>query len=171
MEKGNSVDSYVYKTPASKLVQVARIAAEYRGRPDMLMTVIIRSQKVVSAFSRAVASVIAREMEIPMNQVYSFITFYAMLSVKPRGKYIVRMCKSAPCHVHGAQDVVRALEEQLGVAIGETTEDGRFTLEYCPCLGLCEISPAIMINDKVYGNLTPESVRDIIKQYIREDVD
>ena len=78
-------DSYVYKTPASKLVQVAAIAAEYKGRPDMLMTVIIRAQKVVSAFSKEVASVIAREMDIPMNKVYSFITFYAMLSVKPRG--------------------------------------------------------------------------------------
>ena len=79
-------DSYVYKTPASKLVQVAAIAAEYKGRPDMLMTVIIRAQKVVSAFSKEVASVIAREMDIPMNKVYSFITFYAMLSVKPRGR-------------------------------------------------------------------------------------
>ena len=78
-------DSYVYKTPASKLVQVSAIAAEYKGRPDMLMTVIIRAQKVVSAFSKEVASVIAREMDIPMNKVYSFITFYAMLSVKPRG--------------------------------------------------------------------------------------
>ena len=164
-------DSYVYKTPASKLVQVAAIAAEYKGRPDMLMTVIIRAQKVVSAFSKEVASVIAREMDIPMNKVYSFITFYAMLSVKPRGRYIVRMCKSAPCHVHGAQAVVQALEDQLGISIGETTEDGRFTLEYCPCLGLCEISPAIMINEHVYGNLTPESGRDIIKQYIREDVE
>ena len=73
-------DSYVYKTPASKLVQVSAIAAEYKGRPDMLMTVIIRAQKVVSAFSKEVASVIAREMDIPMNKVYSFITFYAMLS-------------------------------------------------------------------------------------------
>lgn len=164
-------DSYAYKTPASQLVSVARIAAEYRDCPDMLMTVIIRAQKVVSAFSKEVASVIAREMNIPMNQVYSFITFYAMLSVKPRGRYIVRMCKSAPCHVHGAKEVVEAIEDQLGISIGETTEDRRFTLEYCPCLGLCEISPAIMINDKVYGSLTPESVRDIIKQYIREDVE
>ena len=163
-------DSYVFKTPASKLVQVAAIAAEYRDRPDMLMTVLIRAQKVVPAFSKAVARVIAREMNIPMNQVYSFVTFYAMLSVKPQGKYIVRMCKSAPCHVHGAMEIVEAIEDQLGISIGETTEDGRFTLEYCPCLGLCEISPAIMINDRAYGNLTPESVREIIKQYIREDV-
>ena len=95
-------DSYVYKTPASKLVQVSAIAAEYKGRPDMLMTVIIRAQKVVSAFSKEVASVIAREMDIPMNKVYSFITFYAMLSVKPRGRYIVRMCKSARATYMGA---------------------------------------------------------------------
>ena len=66
---------------------------------------------------------------------------------------------------------MQALEDQLVISIWETTQDGRFTLEYCPCLGLCEISPAIMINEHVYGNLTPESVRDIIKQYIREDVE
>ena len=164
-------EEYVYKTPASRLVQVAGIAAEYRDRPDMLLIVLIRVQKVVSAFSKEVAAVIAREMNIPMNQVYSFVTFYAMLSVKPRGKYIIRMCKSAPCHVRGAQKIVDALEEQLGIRMGESTEDGRFTLEYCPCLGLCEISPAIMINDRVYGNLTPGAVREIIKQYVREDVE
>ena len=95
-------DSYVYKTPASKLVQVSAIAAEYKGRPDMLMTVIIRAQKVVSAFSKEVASVIAREMDIPMNKVYSFITFYAMLSVKPRGRYIV--AGGSAWHQHRGDD-------------------------------------------------------------------
>lgn len=164
------MNQYVYKTPASKLVQVAAIAAEYRDRPDMLMMVLIRTQKVVSALSKEVVNVISREMNIPANQVYSFVTFYSMLSVKPQGKYIVRMCKSAPCHVHGAKEVVEAIEDQLKIKIGQTTEDGRFTLEYCPCLGLCENSPAIMINDRAYTNLTPETVRDIIKQYIREEV-
>lgn len=164
------MNQYVYKTPASKLVQIAKIAAEYRDRPDMLMLVLIRTQKVVSALSKEVVGVIAREMNIPMNKVYSFVTFYSMLSVKPQGKYIVRMCKSAPCHVHGAKEVVEAIEDQLKIKIGHTTEDGRFTLEYCPCLGLCENSPAIMINERAYTNLTPETVRDIIKQYIREEV-
>ena len=93
-----------------------------------------------------------------------------MLSVKPQGRYIIRMCKSAPCHVHGAQEVVDAICDLLHLEIGETSEDGRFTLEYCPCLGLCENSPAIMINDRAYSNLTPERARDIIKQYIREEV-
>ena len=99
-------ENYLYKTPASKLVQVASIAAEYRDRPDMLMMVLIRVQAIVPALSKAVVTVIAREMNIPRNQVYSFVTFYAMLSVKPQGRYIIRMCKSAPCHVHGAKEVV-----------------------------------------------------------------
>ncbi len=136
----------------------------------MLMTVLTQVQKVTSVISREVTGVISREMGIPLPKVYSFVTFYAMLSVKPQGKYVIRMCKSAPCHVRGAQEIVDAIEEQLGIKAGETTEDGRFTLEYCPCLGLCEFSPAIMINDRTYGNLTPETVKDIIKQYIREDV-
>lgn len=165
-----STEHYVYKTPASKLVQVAAIASEYRDRPDMLMTVLIRTQQIVQALSKDVITVIAREMNVPRNQVYSFVTFYAMLSVKPQGKYVVRMCKSAPCHVYGASEVFRAIEDQLGIKEGETTEDGKFTLEYCPCLGLCENSPAIMINDRAYCNLTPETVRDIIKQYIRGEV-
>lgn len=164
-------DTYNYNTSASQLVQVAQIAAEYKGRPQMLMKVIIRVQKIVPAFSADVTAVIAREMGIPQTQVYSFVTFYAMLSVKPRGKYIIRMCKSAPCHVKGASEIVRTLESMLQIRMGETTEDRRFTLEYCPCLGICEISPAIMINDKTYGNLTPDSVRTIIKTYIRGDVE
>lgn len=162
---------YSYKTPSSLLVKVAEIAAPYRDRPEMLMKVITRVQKVVPAFSAAVAAVIAREMNISQTQVYSFVTFYAMLSVKPRGKYIVRMCKSAPCHVRGAREVVRAIEDQLGIHMGETTEDGRFTLEYCPCLGICDISPAVMINDRTYGNLNDQSARELTKRYIREDVE
>ncbi len=162
---------YSYQTPSSQLVKVAEIASRYRGRPEMLMKVIIQVQKIIPTFSAAVASTIAREMDIPQTQVYSCVTFYAMLSVKPRGRYIIRMCKSAPCHVRGAKEVVKALEDLLRIKMGETTEDHRFTLEYCPCIGLCEQAPAMMINEKTYVNLTPESVRDIVKRYIREEVE
>lgn len=160
---------YELTTPAAQLVEVARIAAPYKNRPEMLMNVVIEVQKVVPALSEQVAAVIARANGV-LKLMYTFYYFYAMLSVKPHGKYIVRMCKSAPCHVRGAQEIVLALEDQLNIKMGETTEDGRFTLEYCPCLGICDVSPAIMINDKTYGDLTPDSVREIIKRYIREDV-
>lgn len=164
-------ETYSYKTPSAQLVEVAKIASRYKDKPEMLMKVIVKVQKIVPAFSASVATVIAREMNIPQTHVYSFITFYAMLSVTNRGKYIVRMCKSAPCHINGAREVMKAIEGVLGIKVGETTEDKRFTLEYCPCLGICDISPAIMINDKTYGNLTPESAVALIKRYIREEVE
>ena len=151
-------DSYVYKTPASKLVQVAAIAAEYKGRPDMLMTAIIRAQKVVSAFSKEVASVIAREMDIPMNKVYSFITFYAMLSVKPRGATLSDVQERAVPRTWGAGSRSGAGGSARHQHRGRRPRTEYSLLEYCPCLGLCEISPSIMINEHVYGNLTPESV-------------
>ena len=160
-----------YRTPASLLVEVARIAAPYRGRQDRLGKVTTEVSYIVPVLSYDVVNVIAREMELDVSTVYSFITFYAMLSTRPHGKFTVRICKSAPCHVNGAFAVVRAIEDFLGIKMGETTEDGRFTIEYCPCLGLCDIAPAIMINRKVYGNLTPESVRDILKAYMRGDID
>lgn len=158
-----------HNTPPAKLVEVAAIASRYKGQQDQLMQVLIECQSVVNTFSEDVAAVIAREMGLSQTHVYGFITFYAMLSTKPRGKYIIRMCKSAPCHVRGAREIVKAMEDFLHIKMGETTEDNRFTLEYCECLGICDVSPAIMINDKTYGNLTPESARELLKQYIRED--
>ena len=160
-----------YRTPASLLVEVAKIAAPYRGRQDRLGKVTTEVSYIVPVLSYDVVNVIAREMDLDVATVYSFITFYAMLSTRPHGKFTVRICKSAPCHVNGAAAVVRAIEDFLGIKMGETTEDGRFTIEYCPCLGLCDIAPAIMINRKVYGNLTPESVRDILKAYMRGDIE
>lgn len=157
--------------PPSTLVEVARIAAPYKDRPEYLMKVVLKVEQVVPIFSPQVTTVIAREMNIPQTQVYSFVTFYKMLYTGQRGKYIIHMCQSAPCHIRGAQAVLDSIEDLLHIKIGETTEDKRFTLAYSPCLGVCDISPAILINGKVYGNLTPESVREVLKQYIRGEVE
>lgn len=162
--------TYSLTAPPASLVKVAEIASKYKGQQDKLMEVIIAVQKVVPSLSEDVAAVISREMGLKQNHVYSFVTFYEYLSVEPRGKYVIRMCNSAPCHVRGAKDVIDAITEFLEIEVGETTSDNRFTVELCPCLGICDISPAIMINDKVYGNLNPESVKEILKKYIREDV-
>ncbi len=155
---------------ASTLVEVARIAAPYRDKPEMLMEVVLSVEEIVPMFSSQVTAVIAREMNIPQTQVYSFISFYKMLYTGKRGKYIVHMCQSAPCHIRGAKEVLESAEEFLGIKVGETTEDHMFTLAYSPCIGNCDISPAILINGRVYGNLTPESVRDVLKGYIRGEV-
>lgn len=159
-----------FNAEPSALVQVAEIASQYKNQPDRLMEVVLAVHDIVPSLSEDVSAVIAREMGLSQNHVYSFVTFYKYLSVERRGKYIIRMCDSAPCHVRGAAEVLEAIKDFLDIEVDETTSDGLFTLETCSCMGVCDVSPAVMINDIVYGDLTPEKIRDVIKSYVRGDV-
>jgi NADH:ubiquinone oxidoreductase subunit E len=151
--------------------QIAAIAERYHKEPHQLMRIMLDIQKVASnSIPRDVAIVVSRVTGIPEAKLYGFISFYAMISPKPRGKYVVRMCESAPCHITGAVAVMESIIKTLGIQPGETSSDGRFTLEYCQCLGVCESSPAILVNDIVYKNLTPGRAAALMEDYIREDV-
>ncbi len=108
---------------------------------------------------------VAKELEIPYGYLYGVMSFYTMFSVTPRGKYIIRLCESAPCHVMGAENIQEVLEEELGIKVGQTTGDGLFTLEHTACLGTCEVSPAMQINEVVFGNLTKDRVKEILENY------
>lgn len=153
-------------TDPAILKEVAAIAAAYKGREDMLIKVLKDAQVVANnGIAADVAAVIATEMGLPISKVYGVVSFYSMFATHARGQYIIRMCKSAPCHVKGAKEVLKAMEEALGIKVGETTADGKFTLETCECLGICDVSPAIMVNDDVYGNLTPETVKTVLANY------
>ena len=146
--------------------QIAAIAGRYKNEPDQLMRILFDVQKIASnAIPRDVAAVVSGVTGIPEANIYSYITFYAMFSTKPRGKYVIRMCKSAPCHVVGAAEVAAAIGDFLGIAPGETTSDGFFPLNFCECIGLCDTSPAIMVNDSVYTNLTPQAAVNLIQAY------
>jgi len=108
---------------------------------------------------------VAKELDIPYGYLYGVMSFYTMFSVTPRGKYIIRLCESAPCHVMGADNIQEVLEQELGIKVGETTSDGLFTLEHTACLGTCEVAPAMQINEVVFGNLTKDRVKEIIENY------
>ena len=156
----------VKPTDPAILTRIAAIAAPYKGREEKLIQVLREAQAMASnAVAKDVAQVVAAEMGLPLTKVYGVVTFYAMFSTEPRGKNVVRMCKSAPCHVKGAKEVLSAFESALGISCGETTADGNFTLETCECLGICDVSPAVMINGTVYGDLTPDTVKNIIAKY------
>jgi NADH-quinone oxidoreductase subunit E len=118
--------------------------------------------------NKEVIKKVSKHLNISLSQIYGVITFYTMFSVKPRGKFIIRICQSAPCHLMGSKSLIEHLEQLLRVDVGETTEDGVFTLETTSCLGVCGVAPAMMINDDVYGNLTPERVNNIIEK-MREE--
>ena len=108
---------------------------------------------------------VAKELDIPYGYLYGVMTFYSMYSVTPRGKFIIRMCESAPCHVNGAENILETLKEELGIQVGQTTSDGLFTLEQTACLGTCEVSPAMQINEVVFGNLTAAKVKEVLENY------
>lgn len=152
-----------------------RIIAEaqrYKSEPHQLMRILLRIQRIAyNSFPREVAVIVSQVTGIDVATLYSYTSFYAMIADAPRGKLIVRMCESAPCHISGARDVMEAIEKALGIAPGETTPDGMFTLEYCQCLGMCERSPAIMVNGKVYTDLTPGKATDLMEQYMRGEIE
>lgn len=118
--------------------------------------------------SREDLQMTADYLEEPYSFVHGVATFYTMFSLEPRGKFVIRVCQSPPCHLMGAADISTELSEILGVGFGETTPDRLFTMEMTSCLGVCGVAPAIMINDQVVGNLTPERLKGIIEAKRRE---
>lgn len=107
----------------------------------------------------------AEVFKIPVAEAYGVATFYSYFKVGERGKYIIRICESAPCHVAQAAEVIQALEKELGIEMGATTADGKFTLEFTQCVGRCQETPVITINSKPYGQVTPESIPAILAEY------
>lgn len=109
---------------------------------------------------------IAEIMEISAADVYGVATFYSFLNTKPRGKNVIRVCKTIACYMHSRNSIIQAIEEKLRVKLGETTPDNKFTLLRTNCIGQCHEGPAMLINDDVYTNLTPETVIAAIEKYI-----
>jgi NADH-quinone oxidoreductase subunit E len=103
-------------------------------------------------------------LNAPYSYVHGVATFYTMFSLSPRGRYIIRLCDSPPCHLMGSSSLLDYLKKKLKLNVGETTEDGVFTLETCSCLGVCGVAPALMMNDEMMGNLTPEKVDMILEE-------
>jgi NADH-quinone oxidoreductase subunit E len=99
------------------------------------------------------------------SQLFATASFYSMFSLKPLGKHVIRFCESAPCHVVGAREVIDAIQNHLGIEVGETTEDNRFTLLTTSCIGLCSVGPVFQVNNDLYGNVTPERVPGILAKY------
>lgn len=144
---------------------VEAVIAKYREEKTPLLCILEEVQGKWGYLPRDVLGYIAKRLEIPSSTVYGVATFYAFLETKPVGKYVIRVCKSTPCHVRGAVNVLETLKKELGIQEGETTRDGKFTLEVTSCLGVCGVAPAMMVNDVTYGNLTEDRIREVLAFY------
>jgi len=108
---------------------------------------------------------LSEQLKVPTSHIYSVATFYRMLSTEPRGRHVIQFCESAPCHVAGGRLVWQKLQHELGLSKGETSEDNRWTLLTVSCLGVCGVGPVMIIDNDIYGNVTPEQVPDILSNY------
>ena len=150
------------KHAQSDLSLLDEILDEYEGVPGSLITVLQQAQNTYGFLPLDVMSHIAGRLKLPAAKVMGVATFYTQFRLKPIGKYLIMLCQGTACYVNGARQIEEAISEELGIADGETTGDGLFTLENVACLGCCSLSPAMMVNGEAYGNLTPESVKKII---------
>ena len=122
-------------------------------------------QREYSYIPEEAVAIAAEVFDIPKAKAYGVATFYSYFKVGKRGKNVIRICESAPCHIAGADKVVAALEKELGIKMGETTADGKFTLEFTECVGQCQATPVITVNSIPYGDVTADSVPTIIAKY------
>jgi NADH-quinone oxidoreductase subunit E len=141
------------------------IIAKFAGIPGGMIESYHAIQDEYSYLPEEAIIEAARVFSVPTAEAYGVATFYSYFSVKARGKNVIRICESAPCHIAGAADVVAALERELGIKMGSSTADGRFALEFTECVGQCQATPVITINSKPYFDVTPAKVADILAEY------
>ena len=108
---------------------------------------------------------LAKSLNLSTSEVYGVATFYSFLSTKPQGRNVIRICKSLPCFLKNSQMIVKSIEEEVGIRPGDTTSDGKFSLQLTNCIGACDKAPAMMINNDVYADLTPKKVSQILKAF------
>ena len=148
-----------------RFAKVDEILAHYNGVKGALIPVLQEAQGAYGFLPKDIISRIAQALKIPVSQVYGVVTFYSQFHLNPRGRNIIRVCQGTACHVRGAKAVLKALEDELRIAPGQTTTDERFTLETVACLGACGLAPVLMINDDTHGRLTPETVCKLLDRY------
>ncbi|NLD35028.1 MAG: NAD(P)H-dependent oxidoreductase subunit E [Clostridiales bacterium] len=148
-----------------KYAQLNQIIARHRDEPGGLMPVMQEAQALFGALPMEVQEVIADGMGKTLSEVYGVATFYAQFALAPKGKYVISVCMGTACYVKGAQAVLDKLSEYLEIPVGETTEDGEFTLDATRCIGACGLAPVMTVNDDVYGRITPDQVAGILDKY------
>ena len=138
---------------------------ELKDQPGALMPVMQRAQNIFGCVSLDVQKVIAEKLGVTLSEVYGVATFYSQFKLKPAGKYTISVCLGTACYVKGSQKVLDRLSEELNIPVGDTTDDGLFTLQATRCLGACGLAPVMTVNDEVYGGLTPDDIPGILEKY------
>ena len=153
------------KLAESTVKQIKDICLEFGNEEGELINVLHKVQKKLGYLPAEVQEVIARELNMSVAKVYGVVTFYSFFTMIPKGEYPISICMGTACYVRGAEQVLSEFKRQLKVEVGESTEDGKFSLNCLRCVGACGLAPVVMVGEKVYGRVAPSQVKEIIKEY------
>lgn len=142
------------------------IIDKYPPTSESLIAILQDIQDEFQYISEDAVKIISAKLRLSIPHIYSVATFYKAFSLKPKGKNIIQVCTGTACHVRGALEIVEELERILKVKRGDTTDDLKFTLETVNCLGACALGPIVVVNGEYHGNMTPDRVKDIVKDLI-----
>ncbi len=152
-------------------MSINEILSRFEPRPENLLSILqaVQESHPTHHLTPEDLKAVARYLNLSYSRVYGVASYCSMFNLEPRGRHIIRVCDSPACQLMGATTVLDELKNILQINENETTPDGEFTLETTSCLGVCGIAPAMVIDEEVYGNLTPEKVREIIEEYRRRE--
>ncbi len=152
-------------TEQEQLEAVRQIVTQYKGKKGALIPVLHKVQEVYGYLPLKVQKIVSEGLDIPLAEIYGVVTFYTQFSIQPKGQYKIQVCLGTACYVKGAGKVLEKIMERLGIKEGECTPDGKFSLEPARCVGACGLAPVVMINDDVYGEVSPDKVDNILERY------
>jgi len=150
------------------LKKIDALQARYPRKEASLIPILHMANREFGYLSDEVYSYVSELTGVPRSRVFSVASFYTMFNQKPVGRYHLQVCKNVPCMMLGSDDIISHLGKKLGIGVGETTQDGLFTLSAVECLGCCGAAPAMMVNDDFHDNLTVEAIDGIIAGLSKE---
>lgn len=129
-----------------------------------LIRVLHKAQSIFGYLPKEVQIFVAKKLDVPVTKVYGVVSFYSYFTMKPKGKYDISVCLGTACYVRGADKILAELVKKLGIEVGETSDDGKFSLRTLRCVGACGLAPVVMIGEKVYGRVTPDMIPNILAE-------
>ena len=152
-----------------KFEEVCDILDRHGREASRLIPVLQEVQKIYGYLPQEVLTFVATSLSLPPARVFGVATFYAHFNLEPKGRYVFRLCDGTACHVKGSEDILDALREKLGLSDEkDTTSDLMFTVETVSCLGACGLAPVMTVNDKVYGQVTPQRAVEVIDEILNQ---
>lgn len=148
-----------------KMEAIARVIDLYKDKEGSLIQILHQAQGIYGSLPIEVQMFIAKSLNKPLSEVSGVVSFYSFFSTQPRGEHTIRVCLGTACYVRGGRKLIDHLREMLGVEVGETTKDGKFTFEIARCIGACGLAPAIMIDNEVYKQVTVDKLNSILSKY------